>query len=47
MIGGALGGAAWVGARKFKSSEEQAAIIEAQLEKPDKGNPDTGADKWN
>ena len=30
-IGGALGGAAWVAARRFRSSEEEAAITEAKL----------------
>jgi hydrogenase small subunit len=29
VIGGALGGAAWVAARRFRSSEEEAAVIEA------------------
>jgi hydrogenase small subunit len=30
-IGGALGGASWVAARRFRSSEEEAAIIEANI----------------
>jgi hypothetical protein len=29
LIGGALGGAAWVASRRFTSSEEAAAIVEA------------------
>jgi len=40
VIGGALGGAAWVAARRFRSSEEEAGVIEALLEKPDKDNRD-------
>jgi len=40
VIGGALGGAAWVAARRFRSSEDEATIIEARLENPDKDHPD-------
>lgn len=39
VVGGALGGAAWVAARRFTSSEEAAAIIEANCEKLHKDDP--------
>ncbi|HTP85426.1 MAG TPA: hypothetical protein VMJ34_00690, partial [Bryobacteraceae bacterium] len=47
VIGGALGGAAWVAAKRLRSSEEEAAIVEAQFDKPHKDKPDAGADKWH
>jgi len=42
VIGGALGGAAWVAARRFRSSEEEAAVIEARFRKSDQDRPDVG-----
>jgi len=40
VIGGALGGAAWVAAKRFRSSEEEAAIIEARHENSHRDRPD-------
>ena len=39
MVGGALGGAAWVAARRFRSEEETAAIVKANLPSSQKDNP--------
>ena len=41
-IGGALGGAAWVAARRFRSSEEEAAIIEAKVSNSQQDDPGAG-----
>jgi hydrogenase small subunit len=41
VIAGALGGAAWVGGRRFRSEEETAATIKANLQSSQKDNPNT------